>query len=328
MNKKRILYIDYLRALAIILVLFAHISSHSYSKFLGIYLNTSVKWSICASFVDIGVIGVPLFLMITGALLLNRDMGNLKDFVKRRYLRILPPFIFWALIVFNIFTFWYVWLMMGIYLILPVINSFIKEYELNGVEYFLIIWIISIILNTFGHYPFYKLELSYFYGYIGYVVLGYYLANKKFNVSNKTMIILNLIIFCVFTLINVSYTLKYNQASKHAWLTYLTIVVVFQSTSVFLIFKNLEEYFNNIKFKIPNKIYKVTNSISRCSYGMYLDHCLILDYLLSLNIIEKLFVMNPLYWLIIAIILIPFSSWLIIYVLSKIPYIKYISGAH
>lgn len=76
-------------------------------------------------------------------------------------------------------------MLVGIYLMLPILNSFVKEYKMKGVEYFLIIWLIIITLNTFKLYPFYKVELSYFAGYIGYVVLGYYLANKKFKLSDK-----------------------------------------------------------------------------------------------------------------------------------------------
>ena len=71
--------------------------------------------------------------------------------------------------------------MMGIYLFLPIINSFIKEYGIKGAEYFLIIWFLTIIMNSLGYYPFYELELSYFFGYIGYVVLGYYLFNKNID---------------------------------------------------------------------------------------------------------------------------------------------------
>ena len=329
---KRIFYIDQLRALAIVLVLFAHISTHTCERFADVYILGSFKWASAAFFVDVGVIGVPLFLMITGALLLNREYGNLFDFVKHRYLRILPPFLFWAIITFNIFSFWYVWLMMGIYLFLPIINSFIKDYQMKGVEYFLIIWLICILLNTFGHYPFYKLELSYFFGYIGYVVLGYYLFKKEFNVSKSKMFWLGFILFLGFTFINMFYTFEFSKIyDKHVWLTYLTIVPVFQSIGVFLIFKNLEEYSGSNKvlnFIKKFKFKNVVENLSFCSYGMYLDHMFILGYVLGLPITKQLFSINPLYWLFTAIILIPFLSWLVVYILSKIPYVKYISGAY
>ena len=331
--KKRVRYIDQLRALAIILVLFAHISTHTCDKLSGVYLIGSLKWASTALLVDIGVIGVPLFLMITGALLLNRDYGDLPSFIKHRFLRILPAFLFWAILfAHQLFTFWYVWLMMGIYLFLPIINSFIKEYGIKGAEYFLIIWFLTIIMNSLGYYPFYELELSYFFGYIGYVVLGYYLFNKKFNLSQCKLLIIGFLLFLIFTLLNVRYTFYQSQiAEKQLWYAYLQIVVVLQGAGVFLFFKNLEEYGGNNKLissikKI--KLGKIVDNLSFCSYGMYLDHHIILDPILALVIVKEMYVLNPLIWLILAIFLIPLISWIIVYVMSKIPYLKYFSGAY
>ena len=51
------------------------------------------------TFHDIGDIGVAIFLMISGALLLNRDYPSLSDFLKRRFARIVYPFIFWIILI-------------------------------------------------------------------------------------------------------------------------------------------------------------------------------------------------------------------------------------
>ena len=331
--KKRVRYIDQLRALAIIFVLFAHISTHTCKLLGGIYQIGSLKWASSALLVDFGVIGVPLFLMITGALLLNRDYGDLPSFLKHRFLRILPAFLFWALIFMHqVFTFWYVWLMMGIYLFLPIINSFIKEYGLKGAEYFLIVWFITILMNTFGYYPLYELELSYFFGYIGYVVLGYYLFNKDFKISHGKLLIISFLLFLICTLFGMHYTFYESQiAGKQLWMTYLEIAVVLQGVGVFLFFKNLEDYGGNNKllaFSKKIRLNKVVDSLSFCSYGMYLDHHIILDPILGLALVQELYALNPLYWMILAVFLIPFLSWIIVYVMSKIPYLKYFSGAY
>lgn len=351
-NKKRIFYLDFTRALAIILVLVAHISTHTCEKFIKICAIGSIRWCVFASLVDFGCIGVPLFLMLTGILLLNRDYHSLQSFFKHRFSRILIPVIFWGLFnliygnVFNlgmpevVKTFfssnWYVWMLVGIYLMLPILNSFIKEYKMKGVEYFLIIWLIIIILNTFKLYPFYRVELSYFAGYIGYVVLGYYLVNKKFKLSDKKMMLIGMALFIIFTLIQLKYIFEISPIySKQMWLTYLTIVVVLQSSGVFLFLKSFDSYCNKSPKSISNKIYskikntfisKIIISISFCSYGMYLVHGYILDYLLSTSFIKNIFLINPLVWLIISLIAIPLISWIIILIMSKIPYLKHFSG--
>ena len=41
-------------------------------------------------------------------------------------------------------------------------------------------------------------DLNYFASFIGYPVLGYYLANKKFNISDSKMGVIGLVIFIVF----------------------------------------------------------------------------------------------------------------------------------
>ena len=78
MNKKeRIFYYDFLRAFAIIAVLLCHMDI-----FYG-PLNTPLQ--VIAKYVlhDIGRMGVPIFLMISGALLLNKDY-DLSVFLKKK----------------------------------------------------------------------------------------------------------------------------------------------------------------------------------------------------------------------------------------------------
>ena len=271
-GKNRIFYLDQIRALAILLVILCHVVR----QYCQIRPAGSLGWCASAIFIDIGIIGVPLFLMISGALLLNKDY-DLPNFLKRRFSRILIPFIFWALLlpIFKIICFsysnsyitlffsddyWFVWMLIGVYLILPIINSFIKQYHIKGVEYFLIIWLITIILNTFGLYPFHKLELSYFAGFVGYLVLGYYLANKEFKLSDKKIIWISLILFVLFTAINIRYTLTQSEIGliKNTALNYYhyeTIVVLLQSIGLFLIIEYFAKYCSKHNNTIKNKIY-------------------------------------------------------------------------
>lgn len=354
-GRNRIFYLDQVRALAIILVILCHVLR----EFTQIKPIGSLGWTSVAYLIDFGVMGVPLFLMISGSLLLNRDY-DLPDFLKRRFTRILIPFIFWALLlpIYKIFVYptpasnylslfldaqyWFIWMLIGVYLFLPVVNAFIKEYKMKGVEYFLVIWLVTIILNTFGIYPFHNLELSYFAGYVGYLVLGYYLTSKEFKISDKNMIYLGLILFIVFTAINIHFTLNHGKigliSEKNLkYYHYQTLVVVLQSTGVFLILEYFAKYCSKHSNTIKNKIYsffkdtfmsKIIYSISVCSYGMFLIHYFIIYGIRWIDI--NLF---PIYsatvlYLPIVLVLVTLLSWFIIYFLSKIPYLKEISGAH
>lgn len=354
-GKNRIFYLDQVRALAIILVILCHVL-REYCKIRPI---GSLGWSSIAYLIDFGVMGVPLFLMISGSLLLNRDY-ELGDFLKRRFTRILIPFIFWALLlpIFKIFVYptdpskyltlfldaqyWFIWMLIGVYLFLPVINAFIKEFKMKGVEYFLAIWLVTIVLNTFGIYPFHSLELSYFAGYVGYLVLGYYLTAKEFKLSDRHMIWLGLILFVVFTAINIQFTLSHGKIglisdNSLKYYHYKTLVVVLQSTGVFLMLEYFAKYCSKHANTVKNKIYsffkdtfmsKIIFSISVCSYGMFLIHYFIIYGFRWIDINLFPIYSASVFYLPAVLIIVVFLSWLVIYVLSKIPYLKEISGAH
>ena len=87
-SKNRIFYFDVLRAFAIIVVIICHVE-HFFGP-----LTTAAQIIAEITFKDIGMVGVPIFLIISGALLLNREYANLKNFLKHRFARIIYPFIF------------------------------------------------------------------------------------------------------------------------------------------------------------------------------------------------------------------------------------------
>lgn len=154
--------------------------------------------------------------------------------MKRRFSRILIPFIFWALLLpiakivflgypatfeqyykllfFN--QYWFVWMLIGVYLMVPIMNSFVKEYDIKGLEYMRVIWFVMIILlrnppigilsQVVDKYSLGWTE--FFAGYIGYLPFGYYLSVKDFKLSDKKMYIIGLIVFLLFTAIHLVYT--------------------------------------------------------------------------------------------------------------------------
>lgn len=331
---KRIFYLDELRAIAILCVILCH-TSNLYLPH--VYYNLKVA---IPSFLNIiGLVGVPLFFMLSGALLLNRDY-NLVDFFKRRFSRILYPAIFWiiltSILVYPFFGVnevikiifaqhrytWFVWTMIGIYLIIPVINSFIKEFKFNGIKYFLLIWFVTVILETFNLYPpLENLELSYFYGYVGYLVLGYYLVNKEFKLSNFSLIILGLILAITFTFANMY--INYNNI--HIYTSYLSIFVALAATGIVLLFRGLSDYFENKNSNFHKKVKngfagKLIFLLSSCSYGMYFANSLILKFVNQLNI-------TSLKLLPVIYILVVILSLVLVYLLSKISILKRFSGA-
>lgn len=329
---KRIFYYDVLRVIAIFAIILCHTS--------GIYgkdVYTNLKIAIPSFCNIIGLVGVPLFFMLSGALLLNRNY-ELSDFFKRRFTRILYPAIFWMAITVLIFYFfmpqehimkfifgqkyytWFIWVMIGIYLIVPVINSFIKEYNLKGCEYFILIWLFTIILNTIHKYPFKRLELSYFAGFLGYVVLGYYLANHDFKINDLLLTAMGFISFVVFSAAGM--IIRYN--GIHLESGYQSITVVMASIGVFLMIKGLSNYLEGKSSKTYEKIKNgrfgdLIFIISAASYGMYFLNSIVIRFI-------KFYKPYPLKALPILYIVVIVLSLLVVVAVSKIPKMDKFSG--
>ena len=103
-KSKRIFYFDALRALAIISVILFHTSLRTKGIVVGDYAQIpSFNWFMGDFLTACMMIGVDLFLMLSGALSLGRDW-EIKPFLQKRLVRICLPFLFWGF-VFSIVMF-------------------------------------------------------------------------------------------------------------------------------------------------------------------------------------------------------------------------------
>ena len=335
--KKRIFYLDELRALAILFVIFCHVCS---------YFPTTVEFTkspILLGVVSIGRLGVPLFFMLSGSLLINKDY-SLGSFFKKRFLRVLIPAIFWTFVLLTINQLfygsghlelsyylsnaefpWFVYAIIGIYLFIPIFNSFIKEYGDRGMEYFLLLWLIFIIAtnlnytNTNFEYIFDSMGI-----YIGFPVLGYYLANKKFKFTSIPIIVISGIIFVLFIIIN--FKTSFDQVKI---ISYYSVPLIIASSALFLIFRFISEYcefkmdnlYSKFHFKIKDSwMGKLIYIFSACSYSIYLMHGI------PINIIRFNFTIDRLIMVPAIFLIVSASSLIIVVILAKIPVINKLIG--
>ena len=338
--KKRIFYYDELRAFAIILVIICH-ALILYKP----YSNYVVVGKFLPMIYIVTHIAVPIFFMLSGALLLNRKI-EFKSFFKKRFTRILLPFIFWVLIAivtlyfFNGSNFsglfkiivgkqrwtWFVWVMIGVYLFIPVVNSFIKDYGMKGCKYFLVLWLVTVLLETFHHYPFYRFDISAFAGYMGYLVLGYYITHNDFKLNSKQMMLRGALLCIVCLAIDC-----YLQVMEVPGIEtkYLSIFIVLASAGFFLFAKAYDQYCQVHNTSIWAKIHsgiengilgKAVLSLSTCSFGMYLLNSILYRFVPDFALSTIKFF--PLVFIVVFIL-----SWVIVSVLSRIPVLSKFSGA-
>ena len=340
LRKDRIFYLDEIRALAILFVLLAHTIKNFPVNI--DYLTSPTL----LSYLTVSRMGVPLFFMLSGALLIGKDY-SLSEFFKKRFSRVLIPAIFWYILLFisvaaaNGFNFdlinvwiydapfpWFVCAIIGVYLLIPIFSSFVKEYGTRGAGYFILIWLILVILTNFNvaqdYYP--TLIFGNFGIYIGYAVLGYYLTNKEFNIYSLPMVMFSAIIFIVCLAINM-----YN-AYNFTTVVYIeSISIIIQCSALFLILRYLSKYASFNPSKPLSKIHNfikdswigwIIYTLSVCSYTIYLMHYHIVNLLLLYYPIRT-FDLVPVIFIVLTVI-----SLAIAFILSKVPIINKLIGVH
>ena len=340
LRKDRIFYLDEVRALAILFVLLAHTI-----KNFPVNINYLTSPTLL-SYLTVSRMGVPLFFILSGALLLGKDY-SLSEFFKKRFSRVLIPAIFWYVILFisvayaNGFNFdlIYIWIydapfpgfvcaIIGVYLIMPIFNSFVKEYGTRGAGYFLLLWLILVILTNLNLTEDYYVKLIFgnFGINIGYAVLGYYLTNKEFNIYSLPMVIFSAIIFIA--------CLAFNMYNAYYFTTVVyieSISIILQCSALILILRYLSKYASFNPSKTLSKIHNfikdswigaIVYALSICSYTIYLMHYHIVNLLIQYYPITT-FDLVPVVFILLTLI-----SLAITLILSKIPVINKLIGVH
>lgn len=352
-QEDRVIFLDYLRVIACFMVIMVHSCEFFFINGDSIGIR-SVSDGFWVSIIDSGLrASVPLFVMASSYLLLPLKT-NTESFFKRRFTRVLVPFIVWSLLyailpwswgeissedvntnLLHLFTnfngasghLWFIYMLIGLYLFMPMISPWIKSVSKKEEQYFLSIWFIS----TFWHYA--KLwtgdmygecywnefhTLWYFSGFIGYLVLAHYIRTY-INWSLKKSIIIGGLFFVVgylFTSIvyyQRTFTATELQELELSW-RFCSFNVVFMTFGLFVIMKKI-----NCK---KEGLYSIIKEISRLSYGIYLMHIFLLGF--SYKLIEGYF-STP-----VTIVLVGTSTFVACCALSKLlsylPKSKYIVG--
>jgi surface polysaccharide O-acyltransferase-like enzyme len=342
MKNENLEWIDSLRVLATFSVIFLHVACNILYKYGSI---SNLDWWVGNIYDSSVRFCVPIFLMISGTLILSKTYESIGEYLRKRVLRILFPFLFWSIIyiardlffkfhhgeyltLIEILKFifiklkggasfhlWYIYLIIGLYLFFPIIGKWISKSNKHEIKYFLGIWLLTIL----AHLPFVKkfipnIEISYFSGYIGLPILGYYLNKISFNFEKKKIIyILSVLTGILITIFGTYFMTKYKGSFYPKFYHYLSLNVILASVGIFLLFKDFVR-FNS----------KIILFFSKYSYGTYLIHILVL-WVLGIFGFSYAFV-NPIIGIPITSVLCFIVSTLIIWGVNKLPFGKYVSG--
>lgn len=137
MSRERVYYFDALNILACFGVVWLHCSGDAFTFRLDKYWLMSLTIQVVAHW------AVPVFFMLTGANLMNyRKRCSTKGYLKRRFTRVVLPFLFWS-------TFYFVW------------KCCIDGVEYAGIRDFIGLYLNNGAVNIFWFfYPLFAIYLS------------------------------------------------------------------------------------------------------------------------------------------------------------------------
>ncbi|WP_183558964.1 acyltransferase [Mucilaginibacter sp. SP1R1] len=343
-REQNIAWVNNLRLIA----MFAVVILHTASPLLFQYNKSPLQqWLVADVYNALVRFAVPVFVMITGALLLHREY-ELGDFLKKRLGRLILPFIFWSLVYIvyrwyneditftnntwanikqvlqllqtgSFYHLWYVYLLVGLYLFIPVISKFVRHATEKELLYFLAVWFLTILISKPYLAQFnIAFDLRYFTGYIGYLVLGHYLAYKTINFWG--LLLVSTLVFISFAFIIAAGT-HYLEVKDHELSTYfyepIGPFVIILSASAFLMAKC-----TTVKLNAPLRW--ISNHAGKYTLGIYLSHALILSSLDLIDINSSLFI--PALSIPLVALLCFALSWLLIWIMSKLPLLKHVTG--
>ena len=356
-QSKRIFYYDVLRALAIIGIVFCHASITYVSRDINSpNLYISVFFDCFRDF------SIPIFVMLSGALLLGKK-DTLVKFFKKRLTRLLIPFLFWLLIYIiyaSLFInhrfnpeyaikllfgtagtigvhFWFVWMIIIAYVGIFIINKVLQmDTCINDFNKKLItiLAILSVLYIGMSHYQLfnpYSPRLTYYISFLSYIIIGFFFAKCEFlekRIDKKYLIPITALLFIGSYLwyIFLFVVPRSHLAHQFVRLSYFNLIILFMSANAFLLFKYLSKTDSFIDME-NNQLGNALTTISNYSYGIYLIHYLVL-YCIKINLIKFINFTegSSLIWIPVLVILTTAISLIILSILDKIPYLDKVTG--
>ena len=284
-----------------------------------------------------------LFFMISGALILNKERDTI-PFMKKRVTRIVFPMVFWSLFFIGvkylqgIFTaqeaiekviripfgpqvgvYWFIYVIFGIYMLTPILSVWLNRCSKKDLEIYLIIWGVTLFLPYLNIIDprflclisYVRGYLYYFYGFIGFALLGHYLRRyANITIDQRKYLYLFIAIVAILPIVLYALSVPHDVVQDR-----LSINVVLLAICYFVILKHI-----HYSPKWSARLY----DFAQHTFGIYLVH-----FYLMRDLIWSLFYSYNIHYAIqvpLIVIVTATLSYLIVHAISKLPFSKYIVG--
>ncbi|WP_028111148.1 acyltransferase [Ferrimonas futtsuensis] len=288
-TRPSIFYLDLLRCLAAIAVVLIHVLG-PWRHLWG--LAPMDQWMAASGYNALSRWAVPVFMMITGALLLSDNRPFVcKDYMKRRLLKVVVPFIAWTLI-YSIasgwadggfsqelaidtlvgsprepawYHLWFFYDFIPLYFVIPLLAPLLANMNKERIKLIIAAWM----LLTLTHWLHVDTPLRQnLILYSGYLILGWYLFNRDNSQQVKWWVLAG----SLALLINLTGTWWFAELKRG----YSAFFMGYKSLNTVVIAAMLFVLAQRYADRIQGPLRKIISLIARYSLGIYLVHPLLL----------------------------------------------------
>ncbi len=336
--KKRIYYLDFLKVIATFFVIIIHVTAENWYT-----ASNNLYWIVNNSYNAVSRWSVPVFVMVSGALFLSRDIPVKRIFTK--YIpRIMMILLVWGLYYWLYSTnnwtiqnlwdsfiklcngesyshLWYLYMLIGLYLVTPILRVFVKNADRKIIEYtILLFFVIQVVLPYISEFvpefmSFYnQLKIFPLSEYMIYYLGGYYFSQYDLSRFKRFLLYISSVISLFAEMIYID-LISYRQGTPTSGCGTFSLGTFLIAFSIFIFAHRLESVltrFTAIKWTI--------SFLSPLTFGIYLLHFRIEKLFVSFGLNSNF--IHPILGVPLITILVFLVAGLIVYLLLKIPYIR------
>lgn len=336
-------WVDLVRVVAVFQVVLIHLSYVIFFK----EEPLSPNWQAANFYDSVSRMGVPLFFMVSGYLLLGKR-EPVADFFRKRFMKVGIPTLFWsvAYLLWSVEAYtngtmnpgrvalsmlktmytgdveihlWFLYILIGIYLVAPVLRVYVSAASRRDLAYFMVMWFVATsMLELLQRLTGFRtaLVIPVVTGYVGYFVLGYFLADIKLERRGRLLPALGWVVAVAVTYFGTS-LLSVDAAPIDTYFySYFSPPTILASICGYLLLKDLGQN--------PGRAGRVIRTVSASAFGIYLIHIMVVEWLRKGDLGFRIYSwMAPSVYMIPLTALVVFTlSFMIVFVMRKIPALK------
>ncbi len=339
MEKERIWCLDCLRVLSMLGVIAFHVSKTALTDF----SPSSFEAALFLSVRNVVHFVVPVFFMISGALLLNPRKIITVEYLCKRYLIkyfiilllfgggfscLEQIFITKTVTIKSILNginnmiygeswahMWYMYALLWVMMLLPILRAAAEKFQTNEIRYTIIVGIVFIsVVGIINAYSGRQIGITYPINFIYcfYMFIGYWIYNQFFNINIKLCrIILGIV---VVVLIFFGFIDTYGIVNCEMWIGNSSPLIVIYSVVMFRLGGLLRKKDNPV-------CNRIINELSKNSFPIYLIHMFWVNVLYKVVKFNPFFV-TPVIGFISAYIIVLIFSYMSAVIIRRMPIIK------